>query len=311
MDNTAQDFARKILRELHNIGEALNSLVSKHPVSELHVAKSPNVAPPGVDRLLDAKVAPRPEHPANHHSPDEKKTEVRTHVRREWFEDHAVEIVGVAILLGYTIFAALQWSVMSGQLQQMKSGYRPWLGLAEGRAKTSMQQSSSPGMLTTPLTIDAAGTAHIASSITAKDFGSYPAQEVILTATLKLARPDGGELPYDAAKKECTMGIPAHAGTAVFPQETLTWAAVGSSFTKDQMKNARGNSPEFMAYMIGCIIYRDQYGCRRYTGFTYRLIERNSYDNVLFRPTPNSIIDGDWYLTDSFVDDPTEACKSQ
>jgi len=145
----------------------------------------------------------------------------------------------------YCIFSGWQLRVMSGQLKQIETGYRPWVGL----------DNEQPALKTGPLTIDKDGTIHISCSITTRNFGNYPAQNVFASAELMVTQ--NITSVHERERQLCTEQVPANAGTVVFSGTNKVAWQWPLQVTKEQMIRNPGGDSQCLAFIVGCIFYRD------------------------------------------------------
>ena len=190
----------------------------------------------------------------------------------------------------YCIFAGWQLRVMSGQLEQMKTGYRPWVGL----------DNEQPALQTGSLTIDKDGTIHAVCSIITRNFGNYPAQNVFVGAELMVTQ--NMNSVHERERQLCAEHGPTNAGTLVFPGTNKVAWQWPLQVTKEQMIRNSGGGSQFLAFVVGCIFYSDQFGGLHHTGFVYRLQKPGTILGVAFEPSPNTTIEGQWVGSHGFVD---------
>jgi len=197
----------------------------------------------------------------------------------------------------YCIFAGMQGcvmrgqlSVMGGQLEQMRIGYRPWVGL----------DTEQPALQTGHLMIDKDKTIHTVCSIVTRNFGNYPAQNVFAGAELMVTQ--NITSVHERERQLCAESPPGNAGTVVFPGTNKVAWQWPSQVTKEQMIRNPGGGSQFQAFVIGCIFYRDQFGELHHTGFTYRLQKPGTIFGAAFEPSPNTTVEGQWVEFHGFVD---------
>lgn len=199
-----------------------------------------------------------------------------------------IVIAGSTLL--YCIFAGKQWFVMDKQLEQMKIGYRPWIGL----------DNEQPSLLTGSLTIDKDKNISGFCRIVSRNFGNYPAQNVFAGAELVVTQ--NTDSVREREKKLCEDSIPANIGNVVFPGANKVAWSWPLHVTKDQMISIPEGGSQFSAFIVGCIFYRDQFEGLHHTGFAYQLKKPNSISSLAFEPIPNTTIEGQWVEVHGFAD---------
>ena len=177
---------------------------------------------------------------------------------------------------------------MEGQLSQSVSQTRPWVGVES--------------ITSTSLDIDDNGTARIVFHVTAENFGGYPAQHVFSYAELMVSQEMTSV--YKRERELANEPHPDSGGEVLFPggdKGTYEWQ---SEVTKDHiLRNAeqRESTGVFLAWAVGCVIYRDQFGIRHSTGFCYRLQPPGKDYGLGFEALPNMHVNGVWVVNDGFV----------
>ena len=92
----------------------------------------------------------------------------------------------------YAIFAYLQWSAANGQLEQMKSGNRPWVGIEPDN-----------GLKVSEIRIGEKEAASVTMTVTIKNFGSYPGRNVVALAWLMVVH----DSMYQSVVDKIKVGI--------------------------------------------------------------------------------------------------------
>ena len=205
------------------------------------------------------------------------------------------------IAIATTVYAVLVWQqlkvmskqlgIMNGQLEEARRiGPRPWVGLNDER----------PALQTGPLTIDNKGTAHVACSISLKNFGDYPAQGVFAGAELMITQ----NVTSVHAREKAMAGesVGDQIGSVLFPGPSGVGWRWSPAVAQSEMIRIPNGGDMFQAYVVGCIFYRDQFGTPHHTGFAYRCQVPGTIQGVTFEPKPDTAITGEWVLCHGFVD---------
>lgn len=232
------------------------------------------------------------------------KTPLEVNVRRDW-SDHTTMIISAITLLVvacYTYYAGSQLSVMHGQLRQMEISNRPWIGPDD-------RQPDGP-FHTTNITFDKDGNALVYWMIALKNFGNLPAQNIAANADLIITQ-DAKPI-YQREEWRCHGTVSKEVGSVVFPGPAW-FEKRGASYvhSSEFIRNPNSTDKNFVAFISGCVMYRDQSGRPHYTGFIYHLLDSgNPPKAVGFEPAPNMTIPAEkWFLTHSIVDDEYENDK--
>jgi hypothetical protein len=199
-----------------------------------------------------------------------------------------VAVAGAFATVVYAIVAGSQWYVMRQQLKQMESQTRAWVGIAEG-----------VGMRADPIIIDAGGNIRADCVITAKNYGTYPAQNVLPSCELMVLQGDITRV-HREIRQVCREGVPAFGGSVLFQghEDTWKWAA---SVAKSQVIRDPSGGP-FLIFLIGSIQYRDQFNIGHCTAFGFKRNIPGTIKTVSFELIPNTTIPGEWVKWDGVVD---------
>jgi len=200
-------------------------------------------------------------------------------------------VVAAFAAVFYTGYAAGQLRIMKGQLNEMRGGNRPWIGI-----------NPDNGLNVSTINIDGQGTASLTMSMTLKNFGSYPGKNVVALAWLMIIHDEEYTAVKDKMDSTC-VGGPTY-GAAIFPSATLTreWDSKVTDADKVRSKKHPDN-PIFVAYIVGCVAYQEQSGSQHHTGFAYRdqLVGKNQA--MTFSTFPNRTVpQGEWIQWFSSVD---------
>jgi hypothetical protein len=189
----------------------------------------------------------------------------------------------------YAVFAALQWGTMKGQLEQMVSSTRPWVGVEPGA-----------GLQVSQITFDEQGNAKATIAVSAKNYGNSPARNVMAIATLVILQ-DERPVIHDEIRDSCDRV--EDIGAILFPGCSVArqWS---SKVTADKFKVGPGVGPPlFIAYVVGCIGYRDTSGSVHHTGFAYRDQVPGKNEAMTFTTRANRLVPpGEWLPWFSSVD---------
>jgi hypothetical protein len=183
------------------------------------------------------------------------------------------------------------------QLRHVESQTRPWIGL-----------DIDTGFPANSLSIDGGGNVSTSVVITARNFGYYPGQNVfagvdlVLTNTLDDVR--------GAEEKIWASIIPEKAGSVLFPGPSRVRWQWSASVQKTELARFLSET-ELLAFIVGCIWYRDQFGKRHYTVFSYQLKKPGSIFSVAFKALPNIVVSGQWVESHGFVDPPEERATNE
>jgi hypothetical protein len=189
-----------------------------------------------------------------------------------------------------------QLVIMEGQLREARRvSPRPWVGLAPDVGLTT----------TGPLHIDAKGNISVACSIIPYNFGDKPAR--IVRCTTKLIVTQGLKIVRNEMVRLCLEPDPPKIKGAhhLFPGEDRV-ARYSSLLVPPEERHLMQGEPEppqFGAYIVGCIVYHDQFGDRHFTGFVFEYHHPEAPANVIFDPVPGTTIEGIWMPYDSWTDD--------
>ena len=177
---------------------------------------------------------------------------------------------------------------MTGQLKQMESQTRPWVGLDEdNRVQTG------------PLVIDVNGNINTNCTMTVKNYGNYPAQNVLPFCGLAVLQGNIMKV-HERIVGLCREGVPVSAGSVLFQGHKASWnwgaLVANSQFLRDP------SGGRFYAFLVGCVNYRDQFNVCRCTAFSFKRNFAGTINTVSFEPTPNMTIPGEWVQTDGVID---------
>jgi hypothetical protein len=229
--------------------------------------------------------------------PERQKEEAREHetppleihISRDW-SDHATIIISAITLIVvafYTYYAGSQLKIMQGQLKQMETANRPWVGLDE---QAGLQASS--------IVFDGDGQARVDYVITAKNFSSFVANNVFSRAELMITQ---DLATIDTRQKMVCAEVTQNLGLgfALFPgadRHINKWP----SFVKKSeiIWNTKAVPPQkdLTAMLVGCTGYRDSAGIAHHTGFIFAFNATRGNEYGGFHIMPNVVIDGVWRL---------------
>jgi hypothetical protein len=257
MDNTAQDFARKIVSKLEDVIHKLQSLLDlkqtqAEPRSHDDTAStdSHNSTPPTAADTSQVISAKPEKHPK---SQDEKED------RRETVK-YRLEIAGAAVLLIYTGFAGWQAHEMrkanSLMIEALKlnrdtliTSHRPWV-FVDGDISTLL-----------PVTFDQTRVGG-SISFSIKNFGTSPAMAAAPVPTLYF-----GPTQYFMNRQPCSVHTKALgiltgvAGATLAPGQAIR---IQKLILKGDVN---ANDPKFgVAVVEMCVIYRDEFNTFHLTG---------------------------------------------
>jgi hypothetical protein len=178
--------------------------------------------------------------------------------------------------------------VSGAQLRQVESQTRPWIGL-----------DTDVGIQTGPLFVDNEGNVTTTINITARNYGSYPGQKVFCAARLVVTS-DLNDV-FAEESRIPAESIPENAGSVVFPGPSRVKWQWPSTARKGDSPGARD---ELLAFIVGCIWYRDQFGGKHHTVFSYHLKQPGTIRGVVFKRFPGISVSGNWTDLHGFVDRP-------
>jgi hypothetical protein len=208
--------------------------------------------------------------------------------KRPFWDIKVADVCMVVVTFCLLVAAILQWKTLGGQLQQMESQTRPWVGLDQQNILKDC-----------PITIDAKGTASMVCVVPTKNFGSYPAQHVVGEAELVITQ---NMSPILAKEKALLNEAPlTSGGSGLFPSDTATWY-FPASVPQSAFITSQGSGIEFLAFAVINVSYRDQFGKAHHTVFCYRLQVPGTIKGRTFVPQPNTTINGDWVMSDCLAD---------
>jgi hypothetical protein len=198
----------------------------------------------------------------------------------------------------YTYYARKQWLATAHNLfeakrsadaahealkisrDQMRISVRPWVGITD----------EPGGLKTTPITFDEHGNASMQHSITVRNFSENAAQNVMAVAFLMVTE----DLEAIKTKQKETRGDnyvgKSDMGFLLFPGLARLAVVSASRFDRAQMVS-RSYTGKFEAFLVGCIGYRDQFGCLYHTNFIYWLADPSGRP-AEFDAVPNTSIQG-------------------
>jgi len=162
----------------------------------------------------------------------------------------------------------------------MKAASRAWLG----------PTNEGPAVRVGPLRVDVRGAVLLEKcEITIRNYGSFPAQDVWTIAKLVVTQiPAKAQEAADAMPAQNTMHP---RGIAVFPGSSgQIWERPGQVEPSDRIL-AKDGRDDFWVYVVGCVLYRDQFGERHHTTFVYGCPKRGTDPDVAFRLDPNTTVE--------------------
>lgn len=202
----------------------------------------------------------------------------------------ALATVAIVVLtFVYVTYSKKQWQTMQDSNQIARdAGARPFLGLAEENA-----------IRADPLTIDAKGNVIAECVVTAKNYGTYPAQNVLPFCELLVLQ--GSITPvHDRIRQFCEEGWPAIGGSVLFQGRTNPWK--WNAFVANSQFIRTGNDTTFFVFLVGCVRYRDRFKVDHCTAFAFKRNYVGTINTVSFEPTPNTTVPGEWVEWDGVVD---------
>lgn len=188
----------------------------------------------------------------------------------------------------YVHYAGSQLKIMAVQLQHMQSQTRPWVGLDAD----NMVQAD-------PLAIDANGNIRATCTMKVRNYGTYPAQHVLLSCEIMVLQGSIVRV-QDRINDLCHERVPTFAGSVLFQGHTDTWRW-DASVPKSQSLRDPGGGP-FYVFLIGCINYRDQFDVGHCTAFSFKRNFKGTINTISFDPLPNTVIQGEWVRSEGLVD---------
>jgi hypothetical protein len=193
-------------------------------------------------------------------------------------------IVIAAATTIYMAFAGWQLWVMKGQLKQMKTASRAWVGLSDERTPLEVGD----------LRIDGAGTVHVdGCAVWIKNFGDYPAQDVFTVTKLVLTQTPASAQKVAQRMRARYANHPK--GTALFPGPSGRAPNWPSMVLPSGIIRIPNGGSTVNAYIVGCILYRDQSGERHHTTFVYQYFDRSKSLPVDLSVNPDTpIAAGEW-----------------
>jgi len=174
---------------------------------------------------------------------------------RDWLDyvEFVVEIVALAFLIAYTVYAGLQWCEMRKSTKTAQEtlvrSQRPWL-VNDGPATYEIGQYFKEQDLT-----------GVTFTFQVKNFGPSPGLGVGEGIQPSI-RTSGDTHEFDdARKKACQVadGMVSVSSQTIFPQQTI-------SYSNSEFISNLGNRKVVLFY--GCIAYRDQFDTKHTTHHT-------------------------------------------
>lgn len=136
-------------------------------------------------------------------------------------------------------------------------------------------------------------------TIRSKNFGSYGAQGVGAIAQLVV-----GLSPDEVDEERLCQGILNSGRYLLYPGKSTEWDQTPDAYPADYIKTNNGG--QTTAFIVGCIAFRDQFNCRYYVHFAYRLVDNRFANNIFyyFKPAPNIVINDRFALAGSRMESP-------
>lgn len=197
-----------------------------------------------------------------------------------------VAIVGLTFV--YVRYSKKQWETMNGQLTQMQSQTRAWLGIVEEN-----------GLRADPMTLDSRNNLNATCNITVTNYGNYPAQHLMPFCQLMVLQGNIQRV-HEKIRELCRERTPTFGGSILFQGQKDTWEW-GATVTNSQMMRDAAGGP-FYVFLIGSITYRDQFDAAHCTAYGFKRNVPGRIDTVSFQLTPNTTIPGQWVRWDGVVD---------
>jgi hypothetical protein len=173
--------------------------------------------------------------------------------------------------------------------QQFQAASRPWVGF-----------DNENGLQTSPMIVDSEGNIRLKVDAEVKNFGDFPGTNVYVGAELIITQEINSVLKKE--QEMCSL-INSTYGYVLFPgKDELVWPFTFTVKPSQMIRNSRGDDSEFSAYIVGCILYRDQFKKFHYTGFSFRQQIPNTIKGAAFKPVPNSIVQGEWVKWHNTID---------
>jgi hypothetical protein len=178
---------------------------------------------------------------------------------------------------------------------------RPWVGFDEANGGLNLDS----------IMVDKNFRAIVTYAPVLKNFGNYPAQRVNVTADLVLVgQHDNGPSLEERQDASCSpKNIAPGLGDLIFPNQIHSPRAILPAAPYDIPESAREDS--FQAFVVGCIIYKDQFDTVNQTGFVYWLLDpgKPASPGQIATPTavskftlsPNTSINRVWQLHDMSI----------
>jgi hypothetical protein len=208
-----------------------------------------------------------------------------------------LEFGAVFIGLIVAIIYYCQLKTMQDQLLEARRytilSERPWIGLDdEGGA-----------LQTEPLVFDKNGEGSVSYLTKVKNFGSFGAQNVEVVVMLVI--PNYTIQSVESAEATiCNAYIAPTLGFVLYPGKAkATYRSIAHGVTSSP--NGVEDHGITTADLVGCIFFKDQFGCSYHTKFTYRLTDPATHGQFEFKPEPLGVIDsGIFQLVSSSMDSP-------
>jgi hypothetical protein len=226
--------------------------------------------------------------PSDTKPPDKRKRETQ-HCRPDQMPmwkiilEVAAAIIGVGVLIIY----ALQLNRMSEANRitknAMLASQRPWIGLEEKN-----------GVQTDAITINSKGGIDSRCRIRPKNYGNYPAQNVLPFCGLMVIQ--SSIVPVHKHLLElCREGVPEHGGSVLFPGQTDVWEW-GAGVTPEQIVHSPDGKGSYLILLTAVVNYNDQLGTRHCSAFAFKGVYADS-----LAQTPKLTQPG-WGTLDGVVD---------
>jgi hypothetical protein len=183
--------------------------------------------------------------------------------------------------------------------QELELSKHPWVGL----------DNAAGGLNLKSIVIDSNLTANVVGLPAVKNFGNYPAQNVDVMAALVLfGSHDSSTSLEEKQDTVCSAYIDPRIGDLIFPNTTHLPTEIVPAGPYQIPLSERGDT--FHAFVVGCVIYKDQFGNVYQTGFEYLLLNPGKPGTptamATFPASPNISVSGYWQLRYTSIWKPKE-----
>jgi hypothetical protein len=225
-------------------------------------------------------------------SDQERANQQKKDCREKW--KFRFEVLGIFVLCVYAGFTIAIWyanrkaanaadETVKQVQEQIRLSVRPWIGIADQQDAFTADHFG----------FSTDGVANVWYAVTMKNFGNVPAQNVNAYAQLVVS------VDFDRINREqekaCSANSIGHPGgyiifsgkESIYNKRISFWLPGDIVLDKITHKTT--------AIFVGCIGYRDQFGCLYRTRFAYQLrAPEQSGVPVFFEPKNGTEIPGNW-----------------